>query len=376
MKKNFNLLKQVTDDFGDERANRYALKCLTMTIATLIIMWVLNAINVFIVEKKLMTFALLTSLGIYVLAYLLCYFIGLSSNKLKYILMAFIVANITVVGISLTYHIVILMAFPIIYSIMYSSKKMTFYSYGLTVLSIILIVYLGYFFGLCDANMALLTYTTLNNSSKDGAFLLTEINDNPTLTLALYYVLPRVAICSVLVPVCLSISNILIRTVKKAERYEVLSKIDGMTGLFNKSMYLSSIKESYFKEERVGVIFWDVNRLKYVNDNYGHEYGDKLIISISKTIQDLVTDDSSAYRIGGDEFIIIIRNTDDDTIKKVLTKWEKDIELLGKEFDFPISASVGFSCGEGVDLDQIVKEAEEMMYKNKDKYHKDNLLNR
>ena len=63
--------------------------------------------------------------------------------------------------------------------------------YVLTVLSIIISTYAGYYYGVCDANMVLLTTTSMNHLVENGTFLLNQVNENPGVTLALYYVLPR-----------------------------------------------------------------------------------------------------------------------------------------------------------------------------------------
>lgn len=65
------------------------------------------------------------------------------------------------------------------------------FAFHLTIFSIIVSTYVGYYFGVCDANMVLLTATSLKNLSQNGKFLLDTVNQNPFVTLALYYVVPR-----------------------------------------------------------------------------------------------------------------------------------------------------------------------------------------
>ena len=86
---------------------------------------------------------------------------------------------------------IIIIIVPIIIAGMYTSKQLSIYTFVLTVLSIIISTYAGYYYGVCDANMVLLTTTSMNHLVENGTFLLNQVSENPGVTLALYYVLPR-----------------------------------------------------------------------------------------------------------------------------------------------------------------------------------------
>jgi hypothetical protein len=92
---------------------------------------------------------------------------------------------------TLTYHMIIIIMIPIMIASMYVSKRFSVFAFHLTIFSIIVSTYVGYYFGVCDANMVLLTATSLKNLSQNGKFLLDTVNQNPFVTLALYYVVPR-----------------------------------------------------------------------------------------------------------------------------------------------------------------------------------------
>ena len=91
------------------------------------------------------------------------------------------------------------------------------YVYGLTVVSTIIIVYVGYYHGLCDANMALLTNAKLDHYLIDGFFQVTAVNTDPLITLMLYFVVPRCLIYIAFMAVCSNINKILRSGIKKAE---------------------------------------------------------------------------------------------------------------------------------------------------------------
>lgn len=146
---------------------------------------------------------------------------------------------------------------------------------------------------------------------------------------------------------------------------ENMAEIDGMTGLYNKSKYLDVISGVYKKEEQIAVIFWDINYLKKVNDTVGHEAGDKLILTVAESIRNVTSDLDSGYRIGGDEFILIMRGGDEKTVQRKMQDWEKSLEAMQKNVEFPISVSKGYAFGKGEDLEKVIYEADQMMYENK-----------
>ncbi len=78
------------------------------------------------------------------------------------------------------------------------------------------------------------------------------------------------------------------------------------------------------KERPVAVIYWDVNQLKYVNDTFGHLYGDQLIAKIAGSIRAAVTsEETNAYRYGGDEFLMIIPDGTQEIAEDVIEKWRQ-----------------------------------------------------
>lgn len=77
--------------------------------------------------------------------------------------------------------------------------------------------------------------------------------------------------------------------------------------------------ETYYPEvHRLAAIFWDANNLKYVNDKYGHAAGDVLIQTLSSVLYELSTDRRKVYRVGGDEFVMIIENPVETEIESMI----------------------------------------------------------
>ena len=200
----------------EEVANNYVMKCFTVTMIVYIIAFLLNTVGIFTIEQKLMLQAFLPSCLIYFIVWLLMKTLSSSNPRLKYVILSSIILMFTITGVFITYHVVLVTLLPILYATIYSSKPVMRFVYIMTVVSTIIVVYCGFYFGLCDANMALLTSGSLQTHTSDGHFILTEINPNPNVSLFLFFVLPRCLIYIAFVSVCNSINNILSSSIEKA----------------------------------------------------------------------------------------------------------------------------------------------------------------
>ncbi len=143
-----------------------------------------------------------------------------------------------------------------------------------------------------------------------------------------------------------------------------ISYHDNLTGLYNRHYY-ELCEQELQDMPLVSVIMTDINGLKLVNDTYGHASGDKLLIEYARLLRRSFKKSDLIFRWGGDEFIIILKNTAE------AKSWElcnRLIKHCGETFvkDIPLSISVGISSKvSGKDLSSALTEAEDMMYKNK-----------
>ena len=155
--------------------------------------------------------------------------------------------------------------------------------------------------------------------------------------------------------------------------------VDSMTGVASKTAYLELVKDIEMKIQEgtadFKVIVFDVNGLKVMNDNYGHEYGDMLIINTAKVILSLY-DKKRIFRIGGDEFIVIIEDETDKTLEENefdINKAIEDFNLNLKEEDVKVSCSFGgahYNPRIDQNYKQVFKRADEEMYRYKGLYYK------
>ena len=350
----------------EAKANRFTVVCLIITYFIMGVMWILNLLGIFIVQKSLMNYGFFLLSVVMLILVALCNLAGYDKPWLKYIILTFAVLMTTVLSIALTYHMIIACVLPLIYAIQYSDKKLLFYTYALSVVGIFASVMGGYYLGLCDANMVLLTTSTLDEYvDAAGIAHFGPVNDNPWVTLPLFYVFPRCIILLALIPVLLHVSNGMAKRELKGLYLQRMSEIDDMTQLYNKNKYLSMIKDYYPSIDMVGVIFWDVNGLKETNDTLGHVMGDKLIAEIADSIRGFTNEKYRAYRVGGDEFIMICEDENELKMNEIVNEWNKIIAENNKESEIPLSAAVGYAAGKGEDIGAIIKRADDRMYANK-----------
>lgn len=152
--------------------------------------------------------------------------------------------------------------------------------------------------------------------------------------------------------------------------YKEKSQIDTATGLFNRETYYHDLPRMI--RTVTGVIHFDINGLKYLNDNFGHDEGDLCIECISDLIAKNMVRGMYAYRLGGDEFIVIVNNLDETVIKNTIAKFK---EQLSKTQYF---CSVGYAYNEKrtCTINDLIKTAEINMYHEKDAFYKESSIKR
>ena len=144
---------------------------------------------------------------------------------------------------------------------------------------------------------------------------------------------------------------------------------DTLTGLYNRH-YMREYCIEYVKGEQkdVGVIFCDLNRLKYVNDHYGHNAGDALITEFTKKLTEWYPD-GMCCRMSGDEFVVILLQIPKEIFEKRLLEFREAITQEG----LPL-ASVGGCWKEKAyaeSIGEMLNEAEDVMYVEKKKFHEE-----
>ena len=152
----------------------------------------------------------------------------------------------------------------------------------------------------------------------------------------------------------------------KAEVYEHLAFTDGLTELNNRLSFENDINEC-IGNNRPACISIDLNNLKRANDTMGHSAGDVLIRGIATVLREAVGNEGKIYRIGGDEFVVLIHDITDDGIEKVLKRIEKCRVKYNEENNVNLDFARGVSLYTEGDttFENLVARADAEMYRDK-----------
>ncbi|MEL4105279.1 PAS domain S-box protein [Oscillospiraceae bacterium WX1] len=146
-----------------------------------------------------------------------------------------------------------------------------------------------------------------------------------------------------------------------------LSFHDHLTGLYNRR-YFDSVLCQMNDEQYMPltIVMADVNGLKLINDSFGHIQGDELLRSAAAIIKEGCRKEDISARIGGDEFVIILPNTDNTEAGKIVRRIKKlQSKVKIKQLDLSLSFGYAVKHTAAADMDLVVSEAENKMYKNK-----------
>ena len=156
---------------------------------------------------------------------------------------------------------------------------------------------------------------------------------------------------------------------KMAAYYKKLANTDSMTTLYNRNAFNNDVAQLSINTE-YSIISLDLNNLKSVNDNLGHQAGDRYIINAANIINDIFGHEGTCYRIGGDEFSVIIQKPDSGMVtEKLIKKLEKEIETHNKNNPSePVYIAYGYHShtpDSAYDYNETLHIADEKMYENK-----------
>lgn len=169
------------------------------------------------------------------------------------------------------------------------------------------------------------------------------------------------------------LNNILDINAKSAEAEikDKLAHVDGLTGLYNRLAFTEAEDKIRRADSGKYVLAqFDVNFLKTINDNYGHQEGDRFIITAANLINDSFGRYGKCYRIGGDEFFVILDGKDPEKdFEKAAAVFEEGMSKVNDENSFPIPLKIAYGKAvyvPGTDsFDEAEKTADNLMYEHK-----------
>lgn len=154
---------------------------------------------------------------------------------------------------------------------------------------------------------------------------------------------------------------------------------DALTGLYNRrylNRYLERLAQKGKKDVYAALI--DLDFFKKVNDEYGHAFGDEVLIEFARILERNLIADGIAVRFGGEEFMLILPDVTEEEIRHMLAKMSADYRLFGKQKK---NRAFTFSCGveqfaDGMDVSDVYRQADEKLYLAKERGRDRVIINR
>ena len=159
------------------------------------------------------------------------------------------------------------------------------------------------------------------------------------------------------------------------ERIQFLAQHDTLTELPNRALCMErlqqALQQAKYSDEKIAVLFIDLDRFKIINDTLGHHIGDGLLQSVARRLTQAVRSHDTVSRLGGDEFVILMRHIDDQSELKHLVE-QRFIPLIRQSHiverhELHVSCSVGIAIypDDGSDMDELMRRADAAMYEAK-----------
>lgn len=160
-----------------------------------------------------------------------------------------------------------------------------------------------------------------------------------------------------------------------AKQYSDLQRMaitDKLTGLHNRTMLKDFLEQAIHQSNRTDTahtqIIMDVDHFKKINDELGHDTGDHVLVQLGEFLKDFLRESDKAFRIGGEEFLVLLYNTDEVTGIEIAEKIRKGIENLSLIPDRAVTVSIGVAgLGSVRDWKLWMKTCDMNLYEAKDK---------
>lgn len=158
------------------------------------------------------------------------------------------------------------------------------------------------------------------------------------------------------------------------EEVRKLAYNDPLTGIANRNTFIPYASKQLLAAQRndkkIALCFVDLNFFKNINDSYGHEAGDKILIQVAKALSSSIRGADMAARIGGDEFVVLLTDINDkeDSFRAITNIHQAIAQpLTFKDVDIVVTASIGVAIfpNDGVQIDELLSKADQAMFKDK-----------
>ncbi len=163
----------------------------------------------------------------------------------------------------------------------------------------------------------------------------------------------------------------------REDLYRQMSSTDGLTRLTNRRSFIDRSNAEFSKLKRmpgsIACIMIDLDYFKQINDNHGHQAGDAVLVKVAEILADNARDYDEVGRYGGEEFAVLLPNTNKENARMIAERIRSNIEEVvidvgaGKKLNVTASLGVAAYPSEGIeDINGLLKKADEALYKAKD----------
>lgn len=355
-------LKYLKD--SDYQANVIILKGVAAANIVYGIAWILNLLNVYFIDGNIMNTGMAISTFIFALMFCTAKAMGMDNSRTKYAMVAFAVLFFTSVNMMLTFHSLLASTLPLILSVQYRRKKILWFCSILVMLGQAATVYGSFYFGLCNANWIL--YTSYSTESfiemlTSNSVSITDPGIPHWLAQFLYFILPQWMILGCFVPTLMVLSaQIEARSQRDLVKHRQKS-LDYMTGLGNRTLYNSMLKDYYSHVKQVAIIMWDIRNLRKISEEEGPEVGDTLVAMMAESIKPFRSEHVRPFRITGNRFAMLLKGYNLDNCTRIIDQWRVNVEKLNRTSKVKLNAAIGYAQSSGADYDLAVAQAEKML---------------
>lgn len=158
------------------------------------------------------------------------------------------------------------------------------------------------------------------------------------------------------------------------EKYNltITSTLDKLTGVYNRKYFeealLFLLDSARLEKTEFAVIMFDIDDFKGINDKYGHQTGDEVLVKLTKEVMASIRQEDIIGRYGGEEFIVLLPNVDNEKAINMAEKIRINIEearILGDKRTVSISIGIAMSAYESLNSEEIIERADQALYKAK-----------
>ena len=176
-----------------------------------------------------------------------------------------------------------------------------------------------------------------------------------------FFLVPLMLVCLFLFEILLSQWRIREATIA------TLSRIDPLTNVMNRRSIANQLEQLHQQRKALySVVLLDLDHFKHINDNYGHDMGDQVLIQVAECLAQHVREQDMIGRFGGEEFILLLPNTTTEQAQHVAERCRialTELNFVYEQQPFSISASFGVSSSQNAsEPQQIIRQADQALY--------------